>query len=119
MSVSVHCPLMRRLQAPRHTDIIAGDSMDQLPNLGREQEMLLEMGLKSMDELFEDIPEDVRRADPSHSGTHSPRRASWPMHIACWVQTYTSIHVHHSCPLDWPGTSYHPWFQCLPPEVNS
>ncbi|MEC8352568.1 MAG: glycine dehydrogenase, partial [Candidatus Thermoplasmatota archaeon] len=38
--------------------------MDQLPNLGREQEMLLEMGLKSMDELFEDIPEDVRRADP-------------------------------------------------------
>ena len=68
MSVSVHCPLMRRLQAPRPTDIIAGDSMDQLPNLGREQEMLLEMGLKSMDELFEDIPEDVRRADPSHSG---------------------------------------------------
>ena len=64
MSVSVHCPLMRRLQAPRPTDIIAGDSMDQLPNLGREQEMLLEMGLKSMDELFEDIPEDVRRADP-------------------------------------------------------
>ena len=64
MSVSVRWPPMRRLQAPRPTDIIAGDSMDQLPNLGREQEMLLEMGLKSMDELFEDIPEDVRRADP-------------------------------------------------------
>ena len=38
--------------------------MDQLPNLGRELEMLSEMGLKSMGELFEDIPEDVRRTDP-------------------------------------------------------
>lgn len=64
MSVSVRWPPMRRLQAPRPTDIIAGDSMDQLPNLGRELEMLSEMGLKSMEELFEDIPEDVRRTDP-------------------------------------------------------
>lgn len=38
--------------------------MDQLPNLGREQEMLEAMGLKSMDDLFSDIPEDVRRTDP-------------------------------------------------------
>ena len=37
--------------------------MDQLPNLGREQEMLQLMGLKSMDDLFSDIPEDVRRTD--------------------------------------------------------
>ena len=37
--------------------------MDQLPNLGREQEMLEAMGLKSMDDLFSDIPEDVRRSD--------------------------------------------------------
>ena len=37
--------------------------MDQLPNLGREQEMLQSMGLKSMDDLFSDIPEDVRRTD--------------------------------------------------------
>ena len=38
--------------------------MDQLPNLGREQEMLDSMGLKSMDDLFSDIPEGVRRVDP-------------------------------------------------------
>ena len=37
--------------------------MDQLPNLGREQEMLDSMGLKSIDDLFSDIPEDVRRID--------------------------------------------------------
>ena len=54
----------RRLQAPRPTDIIAGVPMDQLPNLGREQEMLSAMGLKSMDQLFEDIPDDVRRTEP-------------------------------------------------------
>ena len=38
--------------------------MDQLPNLGREQEMLDSMGLKSIDDLFSDIPEEVRRIDP-------------------------------------------------------
>ena len=38
--------------------------MDQLPNLGREQEMLESMGLKSIDDLFSDIPEGVRRVDP-------------------------------------------------------
>ena len=38
--------------------------MDQLPNLGREQEMLHSMGLKSIDDLFSDIPEGVRRVDP-------------------------------------------------------
>ena len=31
--------------------------MDQLPNLGREQEMLEVIGLQSMDDLFSDIPE--------------------------------------------------------------
>ena len=81
MSVSVHCPLMRRLQAPRHTDIIAGDSMDQLPNLGRTRN-ILEMSLKSMDELFEDIPEDVGRADPLLRDPQS-EEGIWPMHIAC------------------------------------
>ncbi|MAK26218.1 MAG: glycine dehydrogenase, partial [Euryarchaeota archaeon] len=34
--------------------------VDQLPNLGRESEMLSEMGLSSIDELFSDIPEEVR-----------------------------------------------------------
>ena len=34
--------------------------MDQLPNLGREEEMLNLMGLKSMDELFSDIPSEIR-----------------------------------------------------------
>ena len=38
--------------------------VDQLPNLGREQEMLAVMGLSSMDDLFSDIPEDVRRTSP-------------------------------------------------------
>ena len=34
--------------------------MDQLPNLGRESEMLEIIGLNSIDELFSDIPENVR-----------------------------------------------------------
>jgi len=38
--------------------------MDQLPNLGREQEMLSIMGLNSIDELFSNIPEEVRRKNP-------------------------------------------------------
>ncbi len=37
--------------------------MDQLPNLGREHEMLKEMGLSSIDDLFSDIPEEVRRTE--------------------------------------------------------
>ena len=38
--------------------------VDHLPNLGRESIMLKEMGLSSMDELFSDIPEAVRRDTP-------------------------------------------------------
>ena len=38
--------------------------VDQLPNLGREKEMLAVMGFSSMDDLFSDIPEDVRRNTP-------------------------------------------------------
>ncbi len=34
--------------------------VDQLPNLGRESEMLAAMGFSSMDDLFADIPEAVR-----------------------------------------------------------
>jgi len=34
--------------------------VDQLPNLGREEEMLKEMGVKSIDALFADVPEAVR-----------------------------------------------------------
>jgi len=34
--------------------------VDQLPNLGREKEMLEAMGMSSMDDLFADIPETVR-----------------------------------------------------------
>ena len=34
--------------------------MDQLPNLGREEEMLNAMGLKSIDELFSDIPSNIQ-----------------------------------------------------------
>lgn len=37
--------------------------VDQLPNLGREKEMLEAMGLSSMDDLFSDIPEQVRMND--------------------------------------------------------
>ena len=38
--------------------------MDQLPNLGREQEMLQIMGLDSIDDLFRDIPEKIRSSGP-------------------------------------------------------
>jgi len=38
--------------------------MDQLPNLGREQEMLESMGMKSIDELFSNIPAAIRRDGP-------------------------------------------------------
>ncbi len=38
--------------------------VDQLPNLGREQEMLNEIGLSAIDELFADIPEAIRRDEP-------------------------------------------------------
>ena len=38
--------------------------MDQLPNLGREQEMLDIMGVSSMEELFEDIPVAIRSEGP-------------------------------------------------------
>ena len=34
--------------------------VDQLPNLGREKEMLAAMGMSSIDDLFADIPEPVR-----------------------------------------------------------
>ena len=37
--------------------------VDQIPNLGRESEMLAELGISSMDDLFSNIPEDVRRVD--------------------------------------------------------
>ena len=38
--------------------------MDQLPNLGREQEMLDIMGVSSMEDLFEDIPVAIRSEGP-------------------------------------------------------
>ncbi|MDG1525020.1 MAG: aminomethyl-transferring glycine dehydrogenase subunit GcvPA [Candidatus Thalassarchaeaceae archaeon] len=38
--------------------------VDQLPNLGREEEMLTAMGMTSIDDLFTDIPENVRRVEP-------------------------------------------------------
>ena len=44
--------------APHRGEVIT--MVDQLPNLGREQEMLEEMGLSHIDELFNDIPLEVR-----------------------------------------------------------
>ena len=38
--------------------------VDQIPNLGRESEMLSEIGLSSMSDLFSNIPEGVRRENP-------------------------------------------------------
>ena len=38
--------------------------VDQIPNLGREAEMLGMMGLSTMDDLFANIPDDVRRLEP-------------------------------------------------------
>ena len=37
--------------------------VDQIPNLGRASEMLSEIGLTSMSDLFSNIPEGVRRED--------------------------------------------------------
>ena len=37
--------------------------VDQLPNLGREKEMLELMGMSSIDDLFADIPEAVRMTE--------------------------------------------------------
>ena len=37
--------------------------VDQIPNLGRELEMLEELGMTTMDDLFAIIPEDVRRKE--------------------------------------------------------
>ena len=54
--------------------------MDQLPNLGREQEMLDSMGLKSIDDLFSDIPEGVRRVDPLPLGDPNPKKKFGQMH---------------------------------------
>ena len=38
--------------------------VDQLPNAGREHEMLEAMGMSSMDDLFSNIPVGIRRAEP-------------------------------------------------------
>ena len=38
--------------------------MDQMPNLGREKEMLDVLGLNSMDDLFTNIPDEIRRKEP-------------------------------------------------------
>ena len=38
--------------------------MDQMPNLGREKEMLDVLGLNSMDDLFSNIPDEIRRKEP-------------------------------------------------------
>ena len=38
--------------------------VDQLPNLGREREMLEAMGMSSMEDLFANIPQEVCRLDP-------------------------------------------------------
>jgi glycine dehydrogenase subunit 1 len=35
-----------------------------MPNLGREKEMLAVMGLNSMDDLFSNIPQEIRRNEP-------------------------------------------------------
>tara|TARA_B100000941_G_scaffold12429_1_gene7640 strand:+ start:328 stop:1746 length:1419 start_codon:yes stop_codon:yes gene_type:complete len=46
---------------PPRLGLFRGDYMvDQLPNLGREKEMLEAMGMSSMDDLFADVPEPVR-----------------------------------------------------------
>ena len=45
--------------APRGEPLV-----DQLPNLGREAEMLAAMGMDSIDDLFSDIPAQVYRTEP-------------------------------------------------------
>jgi len=38
--------------------------VDQLPNLGREKEMLEAMGMSSIEDLFSNIPPEIRRDEP-------------------------------------------------------
>jgi glycine dehydrogenase subunit 1 len=42
---------------------LEGVAMNYIPNLHLKEEMLKEMGLKSIDQLFEDIPENIRLKD--------------------------------------------------------
>ena len=38
--------------------------LDHQTNLGREAEMLQAIGLSSIDDLFSDIPDSIKRIDP-------------------------------------------------------
>jgi Glycine cleavage system protein P (pyridoxal-binding), N-terminal domain len=48
--------------------------VDQIPNLGRESEMLEELGLSSISDLFSNIPEGVRRNNPLPLPPPRPKR---------------------------------------------
>ena len=63
--------------------------VDQLPNRGREAEMLQEMGLQSMEDLFSDIPADVRFSGELPLPPPNLRKRFLAMPAACWAQTQT------------------------------
>jgi len=63
--VFLGAPALERIEFPLARNRDTGEPMvDQIPNLGRESEMLGALGLTTMDDLFENIPEDVRRDTP-------------------------------------------------------
>ena len=53
-----------RMEFNIHPQGVVIPMVDQLPNLGREEEMLKAMGLQNMEDLFADIPGDVRFKGP-------------------------------------------------------
>ena len=68
-----------------------GSMVDRLPNLGREQEMLADMGMSSMDDLFSDIPEDVRRTEPLDLRIRKLKKKSYERLECCWGPMYRWI----------------------------
>ena len=92
--------------------------MDQLPNLGREQEMLDSMGIKSMEDLFSDIPEGVRRVDPLPLREPQSEEEIWAD-----AQHLLGVNLdldsgHPSFPQDCQGTLFQLWCLCLQPEES-
>jgi len=83
--------------------------MDQLPNLGREQEMLSIMGLKSIDELFSNIPDEVRRTEPLHYLLLSPRKKFGEMLNTYSVQILILILDHLFFQRGYLEISYQRW----------
>ena len=86
--------------------------MDQLPNLGREQEMLDIMGISSMKDLFEDIPVEIRSEGilPLPPPQTEEKKYSWTQR-GSWGPMSIWIVDHHSSQQDCLEILFHQWSQ--------